>query len=266
MTLTSLSKALGKGMEKAVKLARKYAPQILMGASAAGVVTTTVLAVKATVKATKIVEDEKYEKGVDELPAKEVVALTWKEYIPTAISMTASVTCGILSCTTSMRRNAALATLYSVSEMAREEYIEATKESVGKAKAEEIEYKATQKAALRDKYDATDPEITGCGNVLMKDYVTGRYFRHDPDKVETAAEKFKNYIYTVDYGSFNDWLDYLGLEECGLGNNCGYNAMNKPFEIWFTAGGPHPITKESYTVINYKNFPYYMFDVPSANM
>ena len=236
MNISSITKGLSKSFDKIAKVARKYAPQILMGASVAGVVTTTVLAVKATVKATKVVEEQKYLQAVDELPVKEVVEITWKYYIPTAISMTASVACGILSCTTSMRRNAALATLYSVSEMAREEYVEATKETVTKATAEEIEAKAGLKSTERDKFDATDPEESGYGKVLMKDYVTGRYFRHDPDKVELAAEKFKNYIWTVECGSFNDWYDYLGLEDCGLGNNCGYHINGKPFEVWLTSG------------------------------
>lgn len=266
MNTTGLTKALTKGFRKVGTAIRKYAPQILMGASVAGVVTTTVLAVKATVKATKEVEDVKYDQGVDELPAKEVIAITWKHYIPTAISLTASVACGILSCTTSMRRNAALATLYSVSEMAREEYVEATKETVGKAKAEEIETKAVQKNTAHEKSDSTDPEITEYGTYLMKDYVTGRYFRSTKSAVEAAAAKFELYIRDFNYASFNDWFDFLGLEPSGLGNNCGYNAMGKPFEVYCTPGGMHPVTGESYTVVNYKNFPYWQFDIPSANM
>lgn len=266
MNTNELAKVLTRGFKKAGAMIRKYAPQILMGASVAGVVTTTALAVKATVKATKEVEDIKYDKGVDELPVKEVIEITWKHYIPTAISLTTSIACGILSCTTSMRRNAALATLYSVSEMAREEYIEATKETVGKAKEEDIQAKAAESALSHEKYDATEPELTPYGTYLIRDSITGRYFRSCWDKVETAAAKYREYVYMSDYASFNDFFDFLGIEcDTAFGNVCGYNSIGKPLDIYPTSG-IHPITRESYTQINYRTMPYYQFDIPSANL
>ena len=95
----------------------KYSPQILTGLGIAGVVTTTVLAIKATPKAVKLVEEEAYERK-EELTPMEVVKVTWKCYIPTAVSMATSIVCILFANSAHAKRNAALAAAYKISETA----------------------------------------------------------------------------------------------------------------------------------------------------
>ena len=72
--------------------ASKRSPEILIGLGIAGMLTTTVLAVKATPKAIKLKELEENEKQ-DYLTKTEVVKATWKCYIPAAVTCTVSVAC-----------------------------------------------------------------------------------------------------------------------------------------------------------------------------
>ena len=72
-------------MNNAQFLLKKYSPTILTGVSIIGVITTTILGIKATPKALKLINEAKNEKG-DKLTNKEIVKVAWKPYIPTAIS------------------------------------------------------------------------------------------------------------------------------------------------------------------------------------
>ena len=68
-----------------VKMAvSKHSLEILTGLGIAGMITTTILAVKATPKAIKLIEDRKDELDInstEKLPPVEVVKTTWKCFI-----------------------------------------------------------------------------------------------------------------------------------------------------------------------------------------
>ena len=72
------------------KFASKRSPEILTGIGIAGMITTTILAVRATPKALKLIEEQKEEESVDELSSFEVVKVAWKPYIPAMVTCIAS--------------------------------------------------------------------------------------------------------------------------------------------------------------------------------
>lgn len=89
---------------------KKHSSTILTVIGSAGVVATTILAVKATPKAIQLIEDEKnrqnndiltnamangYEtcKYVRELKPLEVIKVAWKPYIPTTITGLSTIAC-----------------------------------------------------------------------------------------------------------------------------------------------------------------------------
>ena len=80
-----------KGIQKAVT---KKSPEILTGIGIAGMITTTVLAVKATPKALELIENAKESKKTypDDKPglnALETVKVAWKPYVPAAVAVPA---------------------------------------------------------------------------------------------------------------------------------------------------------------------------------
>ena len=95
-------------------------------------VTTTVLAVRATPKAIELIEAKKKEEQVDSLPPVEVVKTAWKCYLPATITGVVSMACIIGSCSVSARRSAVLATACKLSETAFTEYQDKVVETIGK--------------------------------------------------------------------------------------------------------------------------------------
>ena len=113
----NLSSNISNLLKKMGSAIQKHSPEILTGIAVAGSVTSTVLAVKATPKAMRLIEDAEDEKG-DKLTVKETVQTCWKCYIPSALSGAAAISCMIGSQTINSRRSAALAASYKLCEEA----------------------------------------------------------------------------------------------------------------------------------------------------
>ena len=108
-------------MQKVTKLFKdiqktvvKHGPEILTGVGIAGMLTTTVLAVKATPKAMELIDYEKEclkEHEDDEvcLTPIETVKVAWKPYIPAIVTGVVSTGCLIGAQSINSRRNAAAA-------------------------------------------------------------------------------------------------------------------------------------------------------------
>lgn len=71
----------------------KHSPEILTGVGIAGMVTTTVMAVRATPKAIQLLDEEKRRQHENKLEPMDVVKTAWKCYIPAAVTGTVSVAC-----------------------------------------------------------------------------------------------------------------------------------------------------------------------------
>ena len=138
--------ALFKNVKMAVA---KHSPEILTGIGIAGMITTTILAVKATPKALDLIaeaEEKKFNEGQDDRLTKiETVKVAWKPYIPAAVTGVMSAACLIGASSVNVKRNAALATAYNLTSTALAEFKEATLETVGEKKEQLIRNKVAEK-------------------------------------------------------------------------------------------------------------------------
>ena len=170
----------------------KHSPEILTGFGIAGMITTTILAVKATPKALKSIEKKKEDLELnteDKLTISETVKAAWKPYVPAAVTGTVSVACLIGASSVNLRRNTALAAAYHLSETALSEYKEQVIETIGKNKERNIRNKVDK--ARVDKNPPNDKEviITGDGDTLCYDYHSGRYFKTSIDKLKKNRKR-----------------------------------------------------------------------------
>lgn len=77
-SLASIAKSVRTAM-------KKHSPEILTGIGIAGMITTTVMAVKATPKALILLEEKKDELDTDRLEPKDIIKTAWPCYIPAAV-------------------------------------------------------------------------------------------------------------------------------------------------------------------------------------
>lgn len=218
-----MSKINVKALIKSGKaLIRKRTPEILTGVGIAGMVTTTVLAVKATPKAMQLIEERKLDLGVDKLPKLEVVKTVWPCYIPAAISGAASISCIVGASSVNMRRNAALAAGYALSESTLKDYQEKIVETVGEKKMGEI-----QDAIAKDKLEknpvvGNEVIVSDSGDTLCYEPMSGRYFRSSMEKLKAAINELNNMMINNQYISVNDFYTEIGIGSTSMGDDLGW--------------------------------------------
>lgn len=200
----------------------KNSPTILTGMAVAGLVTTVGLAVKATPKALQIIDLAEQETGY-QLEKKEVIKATWKCYIPTALMGAASIGCIIGANKVSLRRNAALASVYSVTEATLKEYQNKVVETIGEKKAKQVKDEVAKEVVKKNPPNEKEVIITGKGETLCLDVLSGRYFKSDIDKIRRVENDINSRMLQDDFISLNDVYYELGLEPTKLGDNMGWH-------------------------------------------
>ena len=217
---------------------KKHSPEILTGIGVAGLLATTVMAVKATPKAMKICEElrlDRVNEYQDEPTKVEYVKAAWKCYIPAAVTGVMSVACIIGASSVNVKRNAALATAYTLSETALKEYKDKVIETIGEKKEEAI-----RDAIAKDKVEqnpVTNREVilTEKGNTLCFDALSGRYFQSDIDLIKRAENEANRQILNEGYITLNDFYYALGLESIRMGDELGWNSNNGLLDIRFSS-------------------------------
>lgn len=228
--------ALFKSIQTSVS---KHSPEILTGIGIAGMITTTVLAVKATPKALELIEDRKEELDMhpaDDLPPVEVVKAAWKPYVPAAVTGVASVMCLIGASTVNSRRSAALATAYNLTTTAFNEYKEKTLETVGEKKEQIIRNKVAEERINKEPAKQSAIIVTGKGNTRCFDTVTKQRFISDIETIKSIMNELnRRMVNGEDYISLNDLYYELGLDSTKIGDELGWNVSTGLIEIDFSA-------------------------------
>lgn len=214
----------------------KHSPEILTGVGIAGMVTTTVLAVKATPKALSLLDEAKYSGGYTEkMPIKTVIQVAWKPYIPAVLTGVASISCLIGASTVNARRNAALATAYSISEKALSRYKEKVIETIGEKKEKEIRNKVAQEEVDKNPVSKNQIIITSKGNTLCMDMISGRYFKSDMDTIKKIVNELNRDMMYQNYVSLDELYSKLGLPSIKNGSDLGWNIDKGFIEVDFDA-------------------------------
>ena len=232
----------------------KHSPEILTGLGIAGMITSTVLAVRATPKAIRLIEERKEElnkknfdeqldqdyslknhKELDKLGFKETVKTVWKCYVPSAVLTATSAACLIGASSVHIKRNAVLATAYQLSETAATEYRNKVIETIGAKKEEAIRDAVNKDRIENNPVSKNEVIITEKGNTLCYEHMSGRYFKSDIDKINKAINEINRRINQELYVSLNDLYDELGLEGTALGNELGWNSNSGLLEVHFSS-------------------------------
>lgn len=231
---------------------QKHSSEILTGVGIAGMLTTTVLAVMVTPKALVLLEEEKRRQDrvfleeakrnnraecakVDKLKALEVVKTTWKCYIPPVVTGGVSIACLIGASSVNIRRNAALATAYSLSESALREYREKVIETIGENKEQGIRDAVAKDTVTNNPVDRHEVFITDKGDTLCLDVASKRYFRTDIDRLKRAENDLNKQMRDDMYVSLNDFYFEIGLEPTSVGDDLGWNIDNGYIDLHFSS-------------------------------
>ena len=229
-----------EGLKRTIKSAgrvlTKYSPGILTGIGITGMIGATFMAVKATPKALYLIDAKKEESEVEQLTPVETIKTCWKCYIPATLTTVVSAACLIGASTVSTKRNAALATAYSISEAALREYQEKVVEVIGEKKE-----KAVRDAVAKDQIEkdpVTKSEVViidSNSNTLCYEPLSGRYFKSTIDKIKKAEIELDRQMIQEMYVSLNDFYWEIGLDGTDLGDKMGWNLDKGYMDLSFSS-------------------------------
>ena len=206
------------------RFVKNHTPEILTGIGTAGMIFTTVLAVKATPKALKLLEEKKKELHKEKLNAVEVVKTTWKCYLPAAGTCLASAACIIGSNSVHMKRHAALAAAYKLSETALTEYRDKVIETVGEKKEKEVREAIAKDKVDRNPVSKSEVIVTDRGTTLCCDAWGERYFYSSRDEITRVINELNRKMNNEGYISLNDLYRELQLWPSPSGDIVGWRA------------------------------------------
>lgn len=232
--VTNLFKTMWKGVSR-------NSPEILTGMGIAGMVTTTVLAVKATPKALALIEEEKRRQNyklckdalnnnqehcaqIDRLKPVEIVKVAWKPYIPAAITGVFSIACVVGASSVHTKRNAALATAYQLSTTALNDYRDKVVETIGVEKADEVRDKVVKEKIEKTEIPAPKANvIESFKDVIFHDMAFGQTFYADVETIRKAVNDINSEMLSGQYASLNDFYDALNIDRIEIGESLGWN-------------------------------------------
>ena len=260
-----------KGVESVIK---KHGTEIAIGLGIGGMLAGTVMAVAATPKALEDIEMEKDRQNqeiikaaeeageesfeiIDKLPPVDVVKACWKNYIPAAATCLLSAGCIIGANSAHVKRNAALATAYKLSETALTEYHDKVVEVVGEKKEQEIQDEISKDRVRKNPPVNKEVIITGSGQTTCLDTISGRYFKSDIETIRKIENDLNYRMRDEMYISLNELYYELGLTYTELGETMGWNVDRGQIDIDYSAQLAE--NGEPVIVLRHRNPPRYEY-------
>lgn len=246
-----------KTVKRLKMTAKQHSPEILAGVGIAGMVTTVVMAVRATPKALAIIDEKEIDEGRN-LTRGEKVKAAWTCYVPTALVGATSVACLVGSTSVSIRRQTALAAAYSIAETSLKEYSEKTLELVGEKKERAIRDAVAKDRIEKDPVENKEVIVTATGDTRCYDMLSGRYFRSDMESIRRAVNDLNKEMRSDGYISLNDFYYHIGLPMIQVGNYLGWNIqrgeITEGFSTHLAPDGTPCL------VVEFSKMPVYDFD------
>lgn len=226
-------------MMKSNLFLKKNSATILTVAAAAGVITTSVLSAKATIKASRVLAHKEKEKG-EKLTLEETISATWTIYIPPFVAGMSTIACVFGANILNQRQQASLTSAYALIENSYKEYKAKLKELYGEEahnniidaiaakKCEDVYISAGGLESAYNQEIESDTEPR-----LFYDEYSGRYFESTIEKVLLAEYHLnRNYILRG-FARLNDFYEFLGLEQTDYDEAVGWDICSEIYWIDF---------------------------------
>ena len=227
-------------LQKASLFVKRNGSTILTITGGVGVVSTAVMAVKATPKALEKLNKAEQEKN-DELTTFEKIKIAGPTYIPTVFVGTATLVCIFGANVLNKRQQAALVSAYAMIDSSFKEYKQKVKDIYGEEVHNEIVnsimVEKAKDVGIRSSSLCGSCELTGeeaCGDpVLFYDEWGKRYFESTIEQVIAAEYHLNRNFVLRSYATLNELYLFLGLEETKYGEAVGWTIEDELYWVDF---------------------------------
>lgn len=209
---------------KAGSYLKRHSSTILTCIGVVGVVGTSVMAVRATPKALRLIDEATDEKG-EKLTKLETIKVAGPAYIPSIVMGTATISCIFGANVLNKRQQASFASAYALAENAYKEYRNKVKELLGEETDNQI-----RDAIAKDKREDIDVYVPGYGSLdssgeikLFYESYRGKYFESTIEAVQNAEYHLNRNFAMRGYAALNEFYEFLGLSPTKEGDVLGWS-------------------------------------------
>lgn len=207
----------------------KKSPTILTMIGVAGVVGTAILASRATIIAKDIIDSQE-----EKLEWTDYVRLTWRTYLSSILMGSATITCIIGANSINLQRAAAMQGLMSLTETAFKEYQAKVIQNIGEKKEQKVQDDIAEDKIKNNPVSDNTIFITGSGDSLCYDALSGRYFKTDLEKLRRIQNDVNHNLISDMWVSLNELYSEMGLEGIDLGESLGWT-VDEMLDFVFTS-------------------------------
>jgi hypothetical protein len=240
-----MNEHIQKTLNKTNYVLAKNTPSILTGLGVIGVISTGILAARATPIAQRALDQVAVEHEF-KYPTEDTVPLTRKEkimavlpaYAPAVASGALTIFCIVAANSIHLKRNAALASVIGIIQTGIQTYQEKVIEAVGEKKEELIRGEVAEERLKKNPVKENNVIMLGEETSYCYDSFSGRYFTSSMERINQARNDFNHLLLIRDYLSLNDFYEFLGLPAIEIGNNVGwvlYNGRKDLLELKFSS-------------------------------
>ena len=217
-----------------------HSSTLLAIAGSAGVIATSVLTTKSTIKAVRIIDEAECERK-EELNKREKILITATTYIPPLIMGTTTIVCIFASNILNKKQQSALISAYALVDNSFREYKKKLKELYGEETHNNI-----INSIMIEKAEETNvyaEGLTGCYNLLVDahtgkpilfyDEFSQRYFESTIEQVINAEYHFNRNFAMRGYCFLNELYEFLGLEQTDYGDAVGWAVEDELYWVDF---------------------------------
>jgi hypothetical protein len=226
---------LAQNVLKAKHLFNDNSTTILAAMGVTGTVTTAVLTGRASFKAAEIIAREETLLNAAEPmdtngPSNLVLTKSakfkrvWPLYIPPVVSGGLTITSIIVGNRISSHKIAALAVSSAISERALQEYKDKVVEKLTERQSTALREDIAQDRVTNNPPQPGQVIITGKGDVLCMDSLTGRYFMASVEQIRGAENRINRELVTFMSCSLSEFYNELGLPPTSYTDTVGWNA------------------------------------------
>lgn len=227
---------------------KKNKTKIEIGVILSSFIGATLIAIKNTPKANKVLED--FDSIEDQKLKRDCIIEVGKIYLPSILLTITGTVMLIRTMNKKDNKILALSSIYQITEESLNKYKDIVLNEVGKNTYSKIESKYREDD-IKNNNDKII--ITNSGNILFLDTLTNRNFRSDINFIDKVINKLNNRINQGEFISQNDLYYELGLDSVPTGDDIGWS---------YDTTGIINIKKDSIitenepcVVIEYKNLP-----------
>ena len=218
---------MNKLLNKSRVFVKRNSATILTCVGAAGVIATTITAVKATPKAMILLEKAKEEKG-EELTKVETVKIAAPVYIPTIVIGVSTIACIFGANMLNKKHQASLMSAYALVDSGYKDYRKKIDELYGEEAGTQV-----RAELAKDKYKENPVQVSD-GNQLYYDMYSGQYFESTPFEVQKAEYELNKTLMMDDGVYLNDWYRELGIDQLEHGYDFGWSTGANMDAYWQT--------------------------------